>query len=352
MGVFSRTMLMLTMAWLVGLIVTFVFLSADPEPGWRDKFVAERNARRAIAYRYTDIKGGSVAESGHDKLDNKRSQELQLDAESRGNAPLGEGTGGSTEPLPGAKVRNSDSLIAIEVQAGEAQQANFGAARQAAEMAITELNAAIAGANRDRRKESNRLAQVRDDARLFASEMYSYSFLIAQFQQKVFNLDYEIQRVMIERDAIVSELAQVRNDLGRLDGQQAALEDQYWKTTLDYERTVKVLSQYMAVDRDLARLADMAGRFLRGKVIGVGSDPRDGVVSISIGQNEGVQPNQVFTIHRGERLVAKMRVEVVRDNVAVGRLLPEFIGKEIVMENDSVKSAETFGGATSEVRRG
>lgn len=337
MGVFSRLMLMLTMAWLVGLVVSFAFMAGSPEPGWRDKFIAERNVRRAIAYRYVDIRGGSVGESGHDKGDNKASFEKPMDAES-----LGEG--GATA-LPGAKVRNADSRIAIETRAGEAQSSNFGASRAEQEKAIAELRNEINEAQRQRRVQDNRLTQVRDAAALFAAEMLSYQFVVATFQQKVFNLDYEIQRVMIERDAIMAELARVNNDLRRLDGQQGQLEDQYWSVTRRYEEVIKQLSQYTNTDPNLARMADMAGKFLRGKVLAVGGDPRTGVVSISLGANEGVKENQVFSIYRGDKFVAKMRVENIRDNHATGRLLPEFMGKAVIAENDSVKTAEVFGGA-------
>jgi hypothetical protein len=94
-------------------------------------------------------------------------------------------------------------------------------------------------------------------------------------------------------------------------------------------------------------MADATGRnWLRGKVVGVGSDPRTGVVSISIGANEGVKEHQVFTIFRNDRLIGKMRVESVTANGAVGRLLPEFRGR-VVMEMDSVKASEPFGGITT-----
>lgn len=352
MGVFSRTMLMLTMAWLVGLVVTFLFMINDPEPDWRDKFVAEANVRRAIAYRYTDIVGGTVAERGHDKGDNKKSGENQLDAESLGVAPYGlpdeGGSGGSTDPLPGAKIRKADSLIAIATKQGQDQGVAFRATKDDTAVAISELREAIATAQRQRRGADSKLAQVREASRMFAAEMQSYRYIIASFQQKVFNLDYDIQRVLIERDALTAELAQVNNDLKRIEVQQLELEDAYWDVSKDFDRTVRLLGRYTATDPNLARMADATGRtWLRGKVIGVGGDPRTGVVSISLGTNEGVQENQVFTIFRNEKLVGKMRVESVQANTAVGRLLPEFRGKAIVMENDAVKSAETFGGVTT-----
>ncbi|MBX3474595.1 MAG: hypothetical protein KF754_09450 [Planctomycetes bacterium] len=352
MGVFSRTMLMLTMAWLVGLIVTFLFMVNDPEPSWRDKFIAEANIRRAIAYRYTDIAGGMVAERGHAAGENKNSGEKAMEAESLGVAPYGApdqgGSGGSTDPLPGALVRPDASLIAIAAKQGKDQGVAFRATKDDTTVAITELREAIAVAQRQRRAADSKLAQVREASRMFAAEMQSYRYIIASFQQKVFNLDYDIQRVLIERDALTAELAQVTNDLKRVEVQQLELEDAYWDVSKNFDRTVRLLGRYTTTDPNLARMADATGRtWLRGKVIGVGGDPRTGVVSISLGSNEGVQENQVFTIFRNEKLVGKMRVESVQANTAVGRLLPEFRGKSIVMENDNIKSAETFGGVTT-----
>lgn len=356
MGVFSRTMLMLTIAWLVGLIVTFMFMVNDPEPGWRDKFVAEANIRRAIAYRYVDIKGGVVAERGHDKGPNKGSDEAGLDPESLGVAPMGlpgeGGAGLSTDPLPGAKVRKDGSLIAIATEQGRKQNELFRGSKDDTASAIATLRDDIATAQRTRRVADSKLAQVREASRMFAAEMQSYRYIIASFQQKVFNLDYEIQRVLIERDALTAELAQVSNDLKRVENQQLELEDGYWEVSKRFDSTVRLLAKYEVTDPNLRRMADATGRgWLRGKVVGVGSDPRTGVVSISIGSNDGVQENQVFTVYRNEKLVGKIRVESVRANVAVGRLLEEFRGKAIVMENDSVKSAETFGGATTGTNR-
>ncbi|MCB9932167.1 MAG: hypothetical protein H6841_01960 [Planctomycetes bacterium] len=346
MGVFSRTMLMLTLAWLVGLLVTFIFMSTSKEPSWREKFIAEANIRRAIAYRYVDIKGGIVAERGHDKGPNP--DETALTAESLGAAPFGlpdEGAAapGGTDPLPGAKVSKAQSLIDIEKGKGAKQNDNFTAAKQQAIADITSLREAIAAAQRDRRVQDARLAEVREAARMFAAEMQSYRYIIASFQQKVFNLDYEIQRAMIERDALKAELAQVENDIMRLDGQQLSLEDSYYDTSKNYEKTIKILALYEVGDKNLRLMADTAGRgWLRGKVVAVGDDPNTGVVSISLGSNEGVFEGQAFSIFRDDSFVGRMVVENVRANVAVGRLAPEFRGKRIVLNGDNVKTAEPY----------
>lgn len=350
MGVFSRTMLMLTIAWLAGLIVLFVVKSARTEPDWREKYVAEANIRRAIAYRYVDIMGGSVAERGTDK-GGKENAETAMAPESLGAAPYGlpeeGGSGGSVDPLPGAKVRPQDGLLAKTVAEGAAAAGNADAAKLEAIASITEKRAAIAEAQRARRIADSKLAQVREAARMFAAEMKSYQYIIASFQQKVFNLDYEIQRIMVERDALTAELAQIQNDINRIQAQQLEMEDSLYETSKRYEKTVKVLAWYEQADPNLRRMADATGRgWLRGKVVGVGEDPRTGVVSISLGSNEGVFEGQEFTVFRNEKYLGRMRVESVRANVSVGRLLPEFRGKVVITENDSIKSAEVFGGAT------
>ncbi|MCA8915553.1 MAG: hypothetical protein KDB90_09085 [Planctomycetes bacterium] len=339
---------MLTLAWLVGLLVTFIFMSNSTEPSWRSKFIAEANIRRAIAYRYVDLKGGIVAERGHDK--GGSSDDTGLTPESIGAAPYGlpdEGgsvPGGSTDPLPGAKISPAASLLAIEKQKGAEQNDNFGGAKQQAISDITELRQAIANANRERRVHTQRLDEVREQARMFAAEMQSYRYIIASFQQKVFNLDYEIQRAMIERDALKAELAQVENDIKRIDSQEMTIEDAYYDTAKHYEGVIRILSMYEVADNNLRILADTAGRgWLRGKVVGVGDDPNTGVVSISIGTNEGVFEGQAFSIFRDDTYIGKMVVENVRANVAIGRLAEEFRGKRIVLNGDNVKTATPYG---------
>jgi hypothetical protein len=342
MGVFSRTMLMLTMAWLVGLFVTFIYMSADTEPSWRDKYVAEANIRRALAYRVVDIQGGIVAERGHDKGPDSDNQSLQ--AESIGAAP---GATGSTDPLPGAVIRDADSLISIERRMGTEMSANLDAAKAQAAADIERLKTEIAQLQRQRRIEDQKLAQVRESSRVFAAQMQSYRYIIASFQQKVFNIDYEIQRLLIEKDALTAELAQIRNDVRRIEGQQFTLEDSYYELAKSYERTIRVLAWYEQADPDLRRLADTAGRgWLRGKVISVGPDPRTGVVSISLGRHEGVFVGQTFTIYRNDQFVARMVVESVRANVSLGRLEKDFRNRAFIREGDGVKTAEPFGGAT------
>jgi hypothetical protein len=351
MGVFSRTMLMLTMAWLVGLLITFIYMSSDNQPSWREKYIAEANIRRAIAYRYVDIKGGIVAERGHDK--GAASDDVSLQAESLGAAPYGlpgEGAGpGGTDALPGARISPQSSLLEIERQAGTKQGENFGAAKQQTIADITQLREAIANAQRDRRLHTSRMGEVKDAARLFAAEMQSYRYIIASFQQKVFNLDYEIQRAMIERDALKAELAQVENDIRRIDNQQITLEDGYYEVSKRYESVIKILSHYEVGDPNLRIMAAATGRgWLKGKVVGVGDDPTTGVVSISIGSNEGVFEGQAFSIFRDGSFIGRMVVENVRANVAVGRLAPEFLGRRVVLTGDSVKTAEPY---SNSVRR-
>lgn len=346
MGVFSRTMLMLTMAWLVGLIVTFAYLQGSTEDSWRDKFIAEANIRRALAYRTVDLRGGTVADRGHSHGLDSDNQGLLPEnlatppyglPDENASAPSGD------EPLPGAKVHPDMGLIALEKESARTSLENFRVARQGIEERIDELRDRIAEAQSSRRTYVAKLADVREEAQKFAATMMSYRYIIASSQQKVFNLDYEIKRAMIERDALTAELAQVRNDIERIEGQQITLENSAYDLSKDYEKVIKLLAWYEQAEPNLRTMADSTGRpWLRGKVVGVGDDPRTGVVSISIGENEGVFEGQSFSIYRKDRFIGRMVVENVRKNIAVGRLAKEFRGKQIVMVQDSVKTAEPF----------
>jgi hypothetical protein len=349
MGVFSRTMLMLAIAWLVALNVAFLFMHMDPNPDWRDKWVAEANIRRAIAYRYVDIKGGVVGERGHDK--GLESANAALEPESLGAAPFGlpdeGGSGGAMDPLPGAKIDKKHSLIERERLAGaDAKRLHVEEVGNLISK-LSALEKEIAENQRAWRKALAKFGESRDKARLFGAEMQAFRYIIASFQQKVFNLDYEIQRAIIERDALTAELAQVKNDIERIKKQEIALEDVYYELSREYAKTVKVLAMYEQVDPNIRRMADMAGRtWLNGHVIAVGQDPREGVVTISIGKQSGVEYNQLFTIHRGGKVIGRMRVEQLEDTFAVGRLTEEFRGRSTVLENDNIKAAATFGTST------
>jgi hypothetical protein len=349
MGVFSRTMLMLTLAWLVGLIITFLFLDRQGENDWRDRYIAEANIKRALTYRYVDLAGGRVAESATDK--GFQNAEVALQAESIGAAPWGlpgdTASAGSTDALPGALIAPADSLIEQERRHGGTQVAQIAAQQAQVQQQILELNNRIAEANRSRRANESQIAALGASASEFAGKMESYRGVISSSLQLIFNMDYENQRLLIEHDALVAELAQVQNDLRRIQGQQLELEDSYYELSKGYEGTVKLLAWYEQADPNLRRMADAAGRgWLRGRVVGVGGDPRTGVVSISLGRNEGVFVGQTFSVFRGDRFLARLVVESVQPNSAVGRLQDEFRGRVLVHEGDSVRTSQPFGGAT------
>ncbi|MCC6150726.1 MAG: hypothetical protein IT461_10795 [Planctomycetes bacterium] len=347
MGVFSRTMLMLAIAWLVGINVAFIFLHLSPEPDWRDKWVAEANIRRAIAYRYVDIKGGVVGERGFQKLD---SVNEKLDPEALGQAPYGlpdeGGSGGSADPLPGSKVAKEHSLVELEVARGNGLKGAHKTTVDNLNSELATLEKAIAENLRAWRTALHSQAISLDSARKFGAEMQAFRYIIASFQQKVFNLDYEIQRVIIERDALTAELAQVKNDIERIKKQEIELEDVYYELNRGYSNSVKIIGMYEQLEPNIRRMADMAGRpWLHGHVIAVGSSPSEGVVTISIGRQHGVEFNQTFTIHRGGKVIGKMVVEHVEDTFSVGRLVSADRGRATVLENDSIKAAATFGTA-------
>ncbi|MDH5641884.1 MAG: hypothetical protein OEY28_11375 [Nitrospira sp.] len=340
MGVFSKTMLMLTIAWLVGLNVTFFFLNGDPDASWREKFLAEANTRRAIAYRYVAIKGGLVGERGHGHGNPKNAANQKMEAESLGRAP---GASASTDPLPGAKIAGDFSLIGKETELGESTTKAFAAAIGGVNTDNNNLLDEITRLDRERRGHNDKFARMSDEIKQFGAQMKAYQYTIAVAQQKVFNLDYEIQRIIVERDALAAELAQVENDIDRIKGQQIAQEDVLYDLYRRFEHTVRVLALYEQLDPNLRTMADTAGRdWLRGRVVAVGDDPRTGVVTISIGSEDGVEENQVFTVYRRGRFLARMRVESMTEDSATGTLLPEFRGRVAVLENDGVKASKAF----------
>lgn len=348
MGVFSRTMLMLTLVWLVALIVIFMTKSASSEPDWRDQFVAEANIRRAIAYRYVDIAGGRVAHRGIAKKDDpKERKSAQAKRESLNLGPytlddgVSKGYTGGKKHIAGSQIPTSRSLIQEELDEGKKQIGNLNTAKSDLDTELGEKHKLIEKHLRRRKAADARFAGVRLKIKLFAAEMDSYRYIIASFQAKAFNLDYEIQRIMVERDALTAELAQIENDRARISKQQVVLEDAYYGTSKHYNKTIKILAWYEQADPDLRGLATATGRgWLRGQVVGVGYDPRNGVVSVSLGSNEGVSEGHTFSIFRNDKFIARMVVEDVHANVAMGRVLPQFRGKVVVLANDTVKTSE------------
>ena len=58
-------------------------------------------------------------------------------------------------------------------------------------------------------------------------------------------------------------------------------------------------------------------------------------VVIDIGSNEGAVAGAEMIIHRGDTMIGKIRISMVRDNVSIAEVLPEF-QKDTVKEGDNV----------------
>jgi len=339
MSLLSRFVLMF--AWLVALVLlgqSFLELSSN-QPSDIDRLVAARNFRRAIAYRVVDLQGGKVAKSANNEnywdVNHAMTEE-------------------DPKAHPGSSIHPKYSLIALESHemniAEDELKAQVKKLRDGWDEGTTRnhgvdaLKDMIAQQNRNRRSKISELSQIQDDVRIFAQELDGYSYMIQSFQQRIFNLDFEVHLAIIERNALVVEKAQVIAEAGRLVEDQKNIEEANWKTSREYAKTVEVVAQYEQYDQSIRGWADRVGNpWVRGVVLRSHEDNRVGMVWVSIGENEGVKSGQTLSIHRGQQFVGRMRVESVQANMAVGRLLEEFRGVARVHANDKVVASPHFG---------
>ena len=339
MSLFTRTMMLLC---LMALMLSFgvgLREANDKSPTDTDRFVAARNYRRAIAYRQVDYVGGQVGrpDAGTNMIYSDSITE---------------------EPQRvGAKIESKFSLAAMEAYKANILEKDLTAERDRLEAggkdangvnqpSIADLMNQIADEHRKDRANTAKLKLIEGRVRVFANEIDSYSYMIQSFQQKIFNLDYEVQIAIIERNALLAEQAQVVANAGRIIADTSTIEDHNADTNKEYARVARLLGDYDTRDPELRAWAARVGNpWLRGVVMRAHEDSRIGTVWISIGEQDGVKSGQLFSIHRGNQFVGRMRVESVERNGAVGRLTEEFRGMAQVRAYDRIRATANLGNA-------
>ncbi|MCK6438846.1 MAG: hypothetical protein L6Q71_01435 [Planctomycetes bacterium] len=332
MSLWTRTIMLLALAILslsLGLGLDRAF---STEPSDLDNFVSARNTRRAIAYRFVDYRGGRVAKS---------------DVSGVGWNPTEDAT---AEVHPGSAIDVRRSLLAMERHEAnlaktfvddEKKKVRDGGPN---DPGIKSLEDDIAGFNRKRREVVSELSLIENKMRIFAMTLAGYSITIKHFQQMVFNYDYEVHLAIIERDALRTELMQVKALGEDLIDEKKAIEDANYRTSSELRRTAMLIRDYEQYDPHLRGKAAKEGNpWVRGIVERASEDSRAGLIWISIGSQDGVQLGQVLSIHRGGQFVGRMRVEALDRNTAQGRLLEEFRGKVTPRAGDHVRGAPNFG---------
>lgn len=323
---------------LIAIIVLSISLSqglsqlVSPEPSPLDELVATRNLRRAMAYRFVDLRGGRVAKTA---------------TTDSGYAPTSQA---ESEGLPGSEIHPLRSLIAVELNEyllaeaalmDELKQLREGGEGQ---KGLDELRNEIATNNKDRRENMSTFKDIENSIVVASSGLASRFSQLKYTIATLLETDYKDYVSLLEQQALRAEIDAVRIDIARAKDQLRRLEEENYLRSRQYDRTVSQISRYESLDPSLgARSARVGKPWLHGIVTSVDPDPRVGRLVISIGSQDGVEPGQVFSIRRDRNFVAHIRVDSLERNRAICVLTEEFRGRARVLANDRVAGVANFG---------
>lgn len=324
MSLLTRTFLLLSlMISAIAIAAAYEFGSAaNGSPV--DKLVAERNMRRALAYRTVFLQGGSVATSFP------------------GNS-WGAASAASDEARPGSKVTGSESVLAEVARLATVALSDMTAAVAQQQEGTTADRQAIDAATVKRRAANNSIRQSTEGLLVFGGQLSTYAKPLTVYTNLMFNLDYDIQRMSRQRDAERVEVAQLVLDAGRLRSDLVGLEDAHLNLSRKFERVVTRLANYAKYAPDLpAQAEQVASPWVRGTVVDASANSAVGLVWLSVGRQDGVEAGQKFAVYRDDKFVAYVRVDNVERNRAQASLLTEFRGNTNVVAGDTVRAAVNF----------
>lgn len=324
MSLWTRLVHLLTLVIVtIVMAVAITRTGAEESSSSLDELIAERNLRRAIAYRAVSLQGGQVAGSFPGSSSSV--------SDSATPAPEGNS---------GAEIAPANSLMGVTMAAKNSELATVVSKVEEAKQGLTTSDEEL------RKNAEEFVAAVADirkntaELKVFAEEIDTYQAPISTYTNLLFNLDYEIQEMSRDRDSLRVEVEQVRHDEGRLMHDMAALENANYALSRDHSRAIRMAARYSALVPEIATAAASVGDpWVDGRVVQASEDSRLGLVYISIGSQDGISRGQKLAIYRNNAFVAYMRVEAVERNRAQGSLLNQFRGRVGVNAGDEIRAA-------------
>ena len=139
-----------------------------------------------------------------------------------------------------------------------------------------------------------------------------------------------------DRDTALQQLQYVRQDNEELKKNLAGLEQQHVKLARDQDTAQRQLAELARLGVDIEAYQKLPAKPLDGKVVAV-SD-KVNLVVISVGEDDGVQVGNKFTIFRGDKFVGQIVIEKAERDWSSGRIHDE-IQADAVQIGDSVSNA-------------
>jgi len=168
------------------------------------------------------------------------------------------------------------------------------------------------------------LASVKSDLQAAQDQVASLQQELEAKEVELAQAQTKIQQLQDDKDLLQSQLQQTTDKLAQAEDKARDLQDQV--TAL--EHTVRDLEARLG-----ERIAAAVPRGLSGHVVVV-NRPWNFVV-IDLGSRDGLVPNVELLVHRGARLVGKVRVSSVRERFSVAEIVRDW-ERLPLQEGDSV----------------
>lgn len=201
------------------------------------------------------------------------------------------------------------------------------------------------------------LAALASNAVARCDQLFQTKETLKQTRDELTATQQELARTRQELDAARQEIAGLNEQVAQKNSQIAQARQKISEINSQIEELNRQLNdqkeQIAQLERSKAELAEAKHRLedalapflpppipsrhmirnLRGQVLL--ADPQWNFVVLDIGKNAGVQKNTTLLVHRGDQMIARIRISDVRDELSVGDIDREWM-REPVQPGDRV----------------
>ena len=157
-------------------------------------------------------------------------------------------------------------------------------------------------------------------------------------KQEVARLENSLQRANSELDELRPMISQLESEKGALQGTIDGLNEQITRAEEQVQDMLDKVNTLEKTVADLeAELGADAGKIvpkgLAGRILAV--NPYWNFVVLDIGKKAGLIPDTDMLVHRNDRLIGKVHVSAVRDNMAIAEIVNDW-EQSPIREGDNV----------------
>ena len=159
--------------------------------------------------------------------------------------------------------------------------------------------------------------------------------MIGEYRANIETMEQDLATAQKDRAGYLQTLATTVNNMHELSTIRGDLETKNKELTAQFDKAMQVLEK-KGLQPEPELYGDTVAHAVKGTIEAVQEGPR-GLLMVSLGSDDGLQPSHVLEVHRGDVYLGKIQVVTVEPNRSVCRVLPEF-RQGTIQEGDSVVS--------------